>query len=106
MSWAPEDGHQVLENDRDGDSSVSSSSLPYLTKQAGKIVVVNHVRAVVEWTVPGLPVLTVPLLIGIDEADKPIAVSLLGCEEKDDLPVEGPFNLFCRSSCYISCHPY
>ena len=60
------------------------------------------VTKVAEWTIPLLPVLTVPLLIGTDECGKLLAISQLGTDEQDNIPAVGPFNLFCRSSCYIN----
>ena len=98
--WTPEERDQEGSNSGSGSGSLHDVP-PYFTRQAGKAITVQTVTKVAEWTVPGLPVLTVPLLIGKDECGKLLAISLLGTDEQDDLPAVGPFNLFCRSSCYI-----
>ena len=76
VSWTPE------ERNREGSNSGSGSG----------IWVYSAWLACVD---------SAPLLIDKDESGKLFVISLLGTDRQVDLPAVGPFNLFCRSSCYI-----
>lgn len=87
MSWLPDEGDN--EDQRDSDQH-------YQTRQCGHSIEISSITGKVDWTVPGLPVLTVPLVLGVSQG-KEVAISTL----HEDLPHDGPVTLLCKSSCYI-----
>ncbi|XP_072046615.1 exonuclease 1-like [Amphiura filiformis] len=84
------------EAEEDADESFQRA---YQTRQSGHAHGIKSIIDVVEWTVPGLPVLTLPLMMAKDDEGSVLAISLL---EDEDPPTEVPFILFSTSSCYIT----